>query len=131
MQAAERITLQKIRATFYFSKKFSKIIESADSSSFHNIFGDYWSDKNHLYYFGKIVENADPATAEVVHRPDNGRETAYLKDDRSVFYEGHRFEADSKSFLSIAEPFRADLCGDAKDKNHCYVEGKVQKEKDK
>lgn len=69
-------------------------IEAADAQSFYVFENDeirysfrgLAKDKQHVYYNGEIIEQADPQTLEFVRYPDGRIADAYLKDKNVVFY---------------------------------------------
>ena len=72
------------------------------------ILGDYYSiDKGKVYYRNKILEGANPKTAELIG-------LSLLKDDNKIYYLNKKIEnADIMSFKVLNEDF-------AKDKNNVY-----------
>ena len=73
------------------------------------ILGDYYSiDKGKVYYRNKILEGANPKTAELIG-------LSLLKDDNKIYYLNKKIEnADIMSFKVLNEDF-------AKDKNNVYI----------
>ena len=70
--------------------------------------GDYYStDKGKVYYKNKILEGANPKTAELIG-------FSLLKDDKNVYFEGKILEGvDYNTFEVLPN-------GDGKDKNRSY-----------
>ena len=72
------------------------------------IIGDYYSiDKGKVYYKNKILEGANPKTAELIG-------FSLLKDDKNIYFEGKILEGvDYNTFEVLPN-------GDGKDKNRSY-----------
>lgn len=73
---------------------------------------------NKVVYDGVKIENADPASFEIIQFP-------YSKDKNNVFYHGDIIEkADPNTFSIFKTSFYS------KDKNHVFVYGKLLKDAD-
>lgn len=85
----------------------------------------YASDKEYVYYCGKIIEGLDPVTAQFL----GGIRTlicddGYVKDDKNVFFCGKKIEnANADSFESF--PARYSFNGYGKDNQHVFVHDSI------
>ena len=129
--------------TFSFGQRFDTIFE-ADAATFHSLNNWLGVDKDHVFYQGKLVPGADPATIEVDHKPlvhdknDYFYETAamhvadmksfkvikwieddfYARDSRYAYFDTVRFEPDLATF-------KVKTTYVAVDKNHVYRFGEL------
>ena len=91
-----------------------KIIEGADVNTFHQVKHNFYADKNHVYYFGNKILNADPTDFKVLSE-------RYVRSGAYVFYEKKIIpEADAASFIVLED---SELGYAAKDKNYEYSYG--------
>ena len=104
--------IKKDNAVYYFNE--SKKIEEADVNSFE-VLGEtesYAKDKNNVYFWGKIIANADVKTFKIISEDING----YSKDKNNVYIGIQKIEgADPKTFEKIK-----DTSYYFKDKNNLY-----------
>lgn len=93
---------------------WGKILDSVDASSFRIIDEFYTADKNHIYFNTFIVENADTKTFKVISK--------HLAEDKRDFYWNNTAlnVADKGSFTLIPDNEDADECYWAKDKYNAY-----------
>lgn len=107
--------IKKDNAVYYFNE--SKKIEEADVNSFE-VLGEtesYAKDKNNVYFWGKIIANADVKTFKIISEDING----YSKDKNNVYIGIQKIEgADSKTFEKIKDTLYY-----FKDKNNLYYRG--------
>ena len=89
----------------------------------------YGKDARAAYFLGRKIPAADAGTFTVLPIPDDSSGQAYAKDAHAVFFHGDRIAgADPATFAAASAP-ESDWA-DARDKNHFYVMGKVQDQKD-
>lgn len=97
------------------------IVYGADPSSFERLADYRWGrDARFVYYTTDRVENADPATIEVLYPADTTNPLVdYVRDHRRVFYQGNRVTgADARSFRLVS-----DSAWDAADNSNRYRAG--------
>lgn len=107
----------------YFAR-YPNMSVIADYPSFRILYQAYGSDKNHVYYQGDIIKDANPQKFHVLQGNLN-RDQGYAKDDERVYSRGKLIaEADAPSFELIE---RIKPRGEyseyvyAKDQNNIYI----------
>ncbi|HET6422827.1 MAG TPA: DKNYY domain-containing protein [Planctomycetaceae bacterium] len=74
----------------------------------------YGKDQSHVFYRGSIIQDADPATFDILPSQAGPSGQCYSRDQSRVYLEGHRItHADPASFEVIDPPY-------ARDKNRVY-----------
>lgn len=91
----------------------------------------YAKDKDHVFYNGEEIPEADPSSFEFLHADSNSN---YAKDQYHGYYKGESISNEPDSFALI-EPKKGVYRGIndfkyAKDKNHVFYEGDVIKQAD-
>ena len=76
------------------------LIAETDPETFKALQGDFAKDASRIYFAGKVVDGAHPASFEIIlSRPSNGISPAFSKDADSVFVNATKIqEADPSSF---------------------------------
>lgn len=90
------------------------IVEKADSATFVSLDSPYGKDADGLYYFGKLMEGADPDSAVLIENPTETTEF-WLKTNDALYIDDQRITgiADPASFELIDENY-------GKDKENVY-----------
>lgn len=68
------------------------LLEAADAASFKWLQRYYAADKHHVYYRGKIMNEADVSTVHPVTDEDQRSDDAYLSDKNYVYYNGNKIK---------------------------------------
>lgn len=88
---------------------YTKTLEGADPETFYQIKGNYFADKNSVFYESQKLINVDPKNFLVVNY-------YYAKDNETIFYQEGKTEIDYDTFDIIAKSKSMY----AKDKNRVY-----------
>ncbi len=75
------------------------VIEGADATSFKSLdtVNAYAKDKQHVYFAGKVIKNADPVSFEFLEKP------YYTRDKDNVYLSGSYFCSDAKNFTFLGK----------------------------
>ena len=81
----KKIVFSQSGSTFILGKT---VIEKADINSFEPLSDFFAKDKNHVYWRGFVIPQADPKTVELIKDENtNNWSKRYIKDKNHVFYE--------------------------------------------
>ena len=87
---------------------YGKLVDGADPESFESLGLRYAKDRSRVFYNGKLVKGANRKTFEVVEVDKNN---VYGKDKNHIFFKGKITPFDSKSFTYIDKNYVADSSG--------------------
>ena len=85
-------------------QELQKAREDVDADSYEALPGCYSKDKDQVFYCGRLVEGADPASFEVLGLYGTTNQHWYARDERNVYYNAEKvFGADPESFHVLPE----------------------------
>ncbi len=95
----KKIVFSQSGSTFILGKT---VIEKADINSFEPLSDFFAKDKNHVYWRGFVIPQADPKTVELIKDENtNNWSKRYIKDKNHVFYETNIVKGADPKTISV------------------------------